>query len=1476
MISADSSSFTVLDLALTTMKMAFNKVSPSANEDFNVFVELFDQQPVYFLSESSVSLSGDLSISGSISGNTSTGFVTFVIHCLSPGSLTVTAVSGLISVSETITIKPQKLNFSITPPLSVKRFERFAFEVSVFENSLTDLSSYGPFTITITTDPSTTVVGALVLSTSSSKASFSNIQLFEIGSFKLVASSSDMSSISTSAITVNINYELLIEVEVPSYTPMLKYYYQFPVTVHNLTSSAPLSSASVKLFMNSTLITTQTTNSTGQTIFTLLFQTLGKVTLRFECDIASLNKELQVIVSDNQDDLCIIAQNASVCMTCVQNSFVINGTCVCFHNGTFSNTSGKCECPPAHNPVNNYCIDCGFYFNASEITSNYDRSFKVVWVYFDRNVNRKNLNSCQDILVSPAYFLEPSVSCLWISGTVLKIVIGEYTDLTYDYLEIDNYKVQAISDKCDVYIEDLIIPIQKQVNITTPFTEITAPDTFSIACTKSNLLISSTLIGKNVTYVWSVTITPNNSLVSTFISYQTSSAISIPFTMLSESILNLTLTTKYEGLESTYITTKSVKVTNDQNLDVYLNTQSLIKLRVSQSYTLVAGVDSSCGNSETSYTYKWTCNDSTLNISNFQSNSTPNSLTIAKYSLIALKCYTFQVLASDGSLSGTAETVICMIQSDLVIVLSRSSGSVSPSVDFIVNSTVSDPDDALAVISTEWSCIESSTFCLNKENSSLSLSQSSGNLSVSSLRERALYQFTLKAFTSLKVNYASLLIYVDPSIKGEVLISGPLEKINPDYIYNVIPKFTLQGKPEFKWSITNGEVDSSQLTLSNSFVGLPEASLIRGTGYLLKVQVKSSQFEGTLESQVNVNTNKGPACSEITYETLGDTIEVLVSGCVDLDDEDYPLAYQTGMVFKNKTVWVNALNGNPWSKVKLLPSAQKVVVKVCDALETCTFIEKELKVQNRLLEEDDLMTVMQETRDFQKIPNIIQVYMEKDISFATFLFLYEKFYGYFNALEMNLQNFQMFSNCLNCILALKDKAVDIVENSTFITASVVGRLGKRLKGSDVDDLIGAYEPFVNFTSFDALKDMLLVIADCWTTDLTPNAEITYSGTISYFRAKLIGAYYPGRLMKSQSLEVLVSRETAFSYSKVYDLTVFVIQVNQSIYLITNSTVSADYEDYYLQLRSLKESGVSFRQPVSITLKNSLKLSSAKCDSTSSSCKVTKVNNTHIQINIYNFSNYEIKDSGSACTLKSTPVYIISSLSFFFIIASIWVYLKDRQYKYEHIKFYRFLALYPLTSIFIPQHNPNRVMAMSHLCACSTFMLGAIGFTYNDLEKDLNTFNITIGDVTFKHLARGLIGLGLVQILSIFNLIVKINGNINKKLEYVAVTINFLFTAIGAGVVGVTCLFMCPESFDIWIVNFGIFICLHLFVFESSYSGISVWLVRKRASGVIKVTRAPEDLTNFSKDFKIIAEGAADTSRHSKKLDRTQTRSFINP
>ena len=1467
----------VHELELTSMEISFNKASPSVDEDFEVTVDLYDQQHSLILSLTSVSLSSDLSTSGSTSGSTTSGSILFQIRGLVPGLLTVRATSGLVSNSSSITIYPQKLKFSTSPPLSLKRFEFFSFQISVFENTLTSLSSYGPYSISIASTPTTSLGGVLIQSTSSSLADFSSIQFLELGAFKLVASATNMDSIYSDLITVSLNYELSMTVTLPSSSYLLKYYYSFPVVVMNLTSSAPLVAGQVKLYINGTVVDTQVTDLDGKVWFSVMFEVTGKAQLVFECDVISKSESLQVQVSDNLDQLCSVAVNASACATCVENAFVVDGVCVCFHNGTYSAADGKCVCPYRSTPVNFYCIDCGFYFRASEINSSYDSNFKAIWVHFDRDVNRVGLGSCADIFIGPSYLLESNAVCSWVSSRVLKVQLDQYLDISFDLLELNPLTVQAISDKCETYIEALSITIQKTSPILVPYSVITAPDSFSLGCSESNLIISSSLSSKNVSYTWSSWASPNNSVLTTFIRLQDSSVFSIPFSLLSESLLTISLTTKFSGLDSTYSTSKQITISPNKQLTIKLNSPSLVKLKVSQSYILEASVINSCGSSD-NLSYQWSVNSSSVNISKLLSPTSANKLTIPSYYLSALNFYNFQVQVSDGSLSGTGQTVIQVIQSDLIISLSRSSGSISPQSNLTIKSIITDPDDEFSVIRAQWSCIETDKACIDSKNLTLGFNETSFTLFVGDLREKALYQFMIKGFTDLKASYASVFIYVDPLVKGEVLIAGPFPKINPDYVYNVIPKFEVEGKAEFTWNIKNGVVDSSGLSLSQSFLGFREEVLGEGSDYELVIQVKSDKFEGTLTGEVTVKTNKGPTCSDIQTDFSGQYLEVLATNCIDLDDEDYPLSYQIGFEVENKTYWVTSQTGNPWSRVLQISNSSNILVRVCDSLFTCTVQSKSFTSTNqtRLLEEDHLMYLMQESRDPLKIPNLILTYITKDISYATFSYLYDQLYSFFSQLDMTLQNFEVFSNCLESILDIRSMAVEIVRNSTYLTRSVLKNVGKRLKEVEVNKLVFMYEPYVNYTSFEEIQGLLLDIADAWTTDLTPNSEVVYVGDISYARVKMNGAYYPGKYLKNSEFSVEIAKESAFSYSKVYDMTVFVLQVNESIYIITNSSISADYQNYFLQLTSLKDSNLTFKQPITLSTKNSLNSTRVSCSSKSGSCEVKKVNETHISLEIYSFSTYTIKSSQGTCSLKSAPVYIVSSISAFFLILSLWVFYKDRKYKHEHIKIFRFLTTYSLTSSFIPQHNPKRLMALSQISATFIFMLGIIGFTYDDLEDDLNTLNIETGGISIKHLARGLVALGLTQILTLLNIAIRIHANINKKLEYIAVLVNILISGIGFSIVGITCLFMCPKSFDIWIVNFGIFGPMQLLVVEPTLAIFSVKIIKKKASGVIRVTRAPDDNTTFSKDFKIIADSPAETGRHSMKFDRSQTtKSFIN-
>ena len=1454
MVSAESSVFNIAQLALTTLEISVSQNTPSVNHDFEVVVKLYDQIPELWTYSATVSLTGSLSIVGSTSQTISSGSVSFIIYATESGSLTLSATSGSVASSKTVQVLTQKLSFIDSPPVQVKRFEKFSLSVGVYDNSLSLIeASREPYTIRLSIDPATHVFGTLNVESVNGVSQFSDLAFSKVGAYLLLFASSGIESVSSNLVQVIYNYVVSIAVTVGTYTPMAKYYYTYPVLVMNETSGSPLTNVIVTLTADSTFIANLTTDSSGFAYFQLVFNVSGEVTLDFTCDIGSKAETLSVEVSNNTDPLCIVAESVSTCDICVKNSKPVNGTCTCFAGSAYSSVSQTCECPAGQSVSQEACIPCGNYFDPSEVSSSYSEDYLSIFIQFTREVNTLSLKKCSDIIKGPDYFNQLPLACTWLSAVLLQIRFEEYPDLHYSQIELQSAKVKAKGDKCDFNLQDLLIDVYRIFPVLTPTSGISAPEVYSLSCCDKNLTVYASTVSKVVTYSWAAKIDPPNAKIDEIVSSAQGYYLDLPREVLAPCLIEIELKTQYKNLATWAKSKASIKVTEEKTMLVELSVGSEGKVRTDQMLDVIAFVSDNCESEDQEYQYEWSTQSLGIYIEDFLVSSRPDIIRIMPYSLKPGHSYQFTAKISDTETSGSASTTIKVTYSSLIIKLSRSSGSISPDMDLIITSQVSDPDDPNSEISKIWTCSEHDQVCLDSSSSPLLLSQKEGNLTVSNLRDKALYRFSLNAYTSSKTAYAVILITVDANTFGTVEIPSSVnmnEKIDPDYVFNVLPKFNLSSESQFQWMI-NGSAVYGKILSDSSFIGFLDGTLNSANEFDLSLHVQSSSFPGEIESHTQVTVNQAPECQGTSYEVINEKWALTSILCVDQDDSDYPLTYQFGFIDANKqAVWT----GQPLEIFKtflFIPeNSGQICVRVCDSLSTCKVFYHDIGSRRRRTEQVQVEEIEKLAKDFLKIPNLVIYYSGLYLSDSAYLYLFGLMQEYFLKVQMTAYVFEVYISCIEHLMKVKNDKVLLYENLTDFSVLVLGNMTRRLSDVNVLRFVEVFNDYVSFIDTGKLVGMLNKLSDVWTLDLTPPRSLNYKGKISLYWAKMNGAYYPGSVLAGDGIVVEVNRENDYSYYHMYDIVVLIIETNTSVVVSVSLKDSADYNDYYLLMHATEDSKIKPSNHIKISFQYQSKSSSIKCSGQKTSCSLAKVNNSHVVMDISGFGVFSIQKQNLNCGFMRVPIVASSFICIFFIIYGIIVYKNDQKFRYDHVKNRQFWVIFCVSSIFIPQHNPRRLMAVSEIVAVLNLLIGLIGFSFDYLDRNFDSLSIDFGTFTINQLSQGLFCLALMQVVTISNLVVRSHLTSSNAARYLMFFINVVLIIIGFSLTVMACLLICPSTLDTWLIKFAIFSFLQLFILQPLFSIIPALLIKRSAHKSTRVTSIFKDNLSPSKDISI--------------------------
>jgi hypothetical protein len=161
--------------------------------------------------------------------------------------------------------------------------------VSVYDNTNSNLEThYGPYTITIALTQNTgTMVGTQTGTTVSGVATFSGLRIISSGSFTITASCTDMTSSTTSSISMT-NYPYTLQIQTSNTTPSSAFSFVITVNIFGEDQRAFTGSATVLLSETSGATISgaslsQITTS-GTATYTIFISSLGTRTIRATCN----------------------------------------------------------------------------------------------------------------------------------------------------------------------------------------------------------------------------------------------------------------------------------------------------------------------------------------------------------------------------------------------------------------------------------------------------------------------------------------------------------------------------------------------------------------------------------------------------------------------------------------------------------------------------------------------------------------------------------------------------------------------------------------------------------------------------------------------------------------------------------------------------------------------------------------------------------------------------------------------------------------------------------------------------------------------------------------------------------------------------------------------------------------------------------------------------------------------------------------
>ena len=573
----------------------------------------------------------------------------------------------------------------------------FSVIVGVYNHDGTILKiNHGSYTIAISLIGNGLIIGTLSHTIVSGAATFSGLRILSRGTFNINATSDNVISALSSSLSIT-NFPYNMSLTTSNASPRTLDDFLITVSIYGEDDNLYTGTCNITISENSgesILGTTTVSINTGIATFTIAFNNSGSKTLKAEVDSISNTISVNIQERINKNPLCDQGTSAIVCTTCVTNAILIEGVCQCADNSAYSNITRICECNTGYASNNNYCVTCANYFSLSEITGEYSSDLKKIIISFARAADTSNLGNCLTYLTLQKSISSLDPTCSWIDGMTLLLTFAANPPITGITIYIDPLQVKALGSACNLNVQTLKLNIVNTYPIPTPISTFTAPSLFSIGCAKNGLILIADTIGDNITYAWSASTSPVNANLVNFINNSTDNQISISLDILSECTLTASLTVTNAIFQKSSTSSKQITISKRNYLSIILSTGNSFITKASETSIIKARVAETCGGSNFTYTWSYLTQSLSLDFNSILSSSTKDStLILPAYSLTAGNAYSFGVLVSDGTNTGSTSVTVTAAINELVIQLSRSNGETGTNADLVISSSVYDPDN---------------------------------------------------------------------------------------------------------------------------------------------------------------------------------------------------------------------------------------------------------------------------------------------------------------------------------------------------------------------------------------------------------------------------------------------------------------------------------------------------------------------------------------------------------------------------------------------------------------------------------------------------------------------------------------------------------------------------------------------------------------------------------------------------------------
>ena len=1394
----------------------------------------------------SISDDDNYGLGGTLQNEDSEGF--FSISLDKNKTYTLNVKSNTSEVSETCQVNALKntllLESSIDSVTYIYNSEHIDFTGQIFGENQTKIEKFnGAYTFTIEYTNSTST--SQIYFTSKAGVISDSAQFLIPGTYSLKIKSHPQ-------VITNYTRKLVVAetLEKFSYnssnlTQPVNTFIAFPVSLYGYSGSLYKNETNITLTCNEGMIIEENSiiTKTGKVVFRLYSIDKGSNDCRISAEdynVEEIVTFLTLIDSGIADQLCFIEYDPTDCYICIENSREdIEGNCKCADHSTYNTSTVECICDKGYNSSNDYCVLCGYFYEASEVTAYYSKFYDSLIVEFGRKGDNSEID-CLEAFTLPNSLKELVTECKWIAEKSIAIYFNETVPGDIFDLIIDPLLIQRKSKgDCDYNVEELSIPVSRVFSRPTPVTTLFAPSEVSAACGTESVYIYTTTYGSSYVYEWS----SDDSTLNELLSIENGTSVSINMTVLINPTYSIALKVTDSIFKTFDSKSSTLKVSASKVISVGFTVGSSFSYKVSEALPLKAEIIDACGESGFNYDYILK-EDSYINTDLLEliKTNSPSLLNIRPGSFSVGKVYTITVsVESSNSIKGSGTLVVTTLSSDIIIDLSYSDGTISTLFDLEIVASAIDPDNpSNDEFTYVWSCTYNSGVCQDKNGKKLIDSGSSNSISIdkSRLKDNTDYLFKVSVSNLAKTTKsAQVELYASSSVKGLIRLSPINGVVNSNSILLLLPYIEiLKGEKNVEWEISPQIVG---VELNEEFLLVPRDAIESGKSYIITVYLgaKGSDQSTRASSTISLTVNAPPICDGLSTEYLNQNKHLLTaSNCQDTDSDSYIL-YQFGYLKNNKYSWLTRLIFDQTSTLRLT-QADKAAVRVCDSSLSCIIYESDLQKNSRSLSVN-LTEYKDDTLDFDMIPSSVAYYSDFIESYDDFEVLFSDHIFYFNSIDIDENAFDLFLTVHSTLLdnTLNNIDLDSIYAFAFVelVLNVTNNYARSISSSNFEELasiIGKLTGLLDVQDItEALDTISLYAMKETVVDMFIENE---AGNLKYLRKRLAGSDIFNSSLIAPNLTVEFPDDLNIEDKSVYDVVLVKFMQSDGIFEVTfkrtgsvanGLSLYGAAENQYIN----STTGIQVEYFDSFDTDKNYECLYLDTNSTweDGGCKITSVSSDSIQMTLNHLTVFSIRSTESAgeCNTGAAPITVMIILIILLIIAIIWLTRIDKSIV-NNQKVHRILLIYPPTSIWYKQPWNRRSVMAIQIITCELVMLTFIGAFHNRWDNTNDKTDNSFDNFYGEQLRSGAAGWMLTQVITIPLYILNACFMFsNKKVyKYTVSACLFLILMSFIGIVAMTASY-CKGWTEYWFSNWIIFFFIDIFTLEVIYALVMMIFIK---------------------------------------------------